>query len=146
MRLILVGEGTLRGALQAQIAALGLENKVTLLGRRDDVAALNSAFDAAALPSLHEGLPTVALEWQSAGLPVLLADGIRRDCALTDSVRFVPAAAQDWARALEALKPAPDRAKASAAAIEALRAAGYDLASCALSLQALYQSLTEGAK
>ncbi|QOY90870.1 glycosyltransferase [Paludibaculum fermentans] len=69
-RLLLAGDGHLRGAVEQQIAALGLGSRVTLLGRRDDVAGILGASDIFVLPSLWEGNPLSVMEAMAAGLPV----------------------------------------------------------------------------
>lgn len=70
-KLLLIGDGPLRGLIAKNIAQLKLSDSVYLLGERDDVPSLMSKCDLFLLPSLHEGLPVVALEANAAGLPVI---------------------------------------------------------------------------
>lgn len=73
LHLTLVGDGELRGAIEAQIAALGLDDAVTLAGWQDG-AGVRAALDAAhvlLLPSFAEGLPVVAIEALAAGRPAI---------------------------------------------------------------------------
>jgi glycosyltransferase involved in cell wall biosynthesis len=70
-RLLIVGDGPLRGAVEQQVAAHGLEERVTLLGECSDVGRLMAACDVLVLPSVREGLPNVVLEAMAAGLPVI---------------------------------------------------------------------------
>lgn len=79
VELKLVGEGPLRSRLEAQIKALGLENNVILAGFVDH-SRLTDEFAAAhlfCLPSVtaaggdKEGIPTVLVEAQATGLPVI---------------------------------------------------------------------------
>ncbi len=74
LRLIIVGEGSRRVALQAQIADLELDNQVLLLGNRTDVPALLAEFDVFALSSIAEGMPGVLLEAMASGLPCVATD------------------------------------------------------------------------
>lgn len=69
----IVGEGERRTALTAQIAALGLEEKVHLLGARfhEDVLALYAQADLFVLCSVTEGQPVVLMEAMRAGLPLI---------------------------------------------------------------------------
>ena len=69
-RLVMVGDGPLRDAVEAQIAAMNITG-VTLMRRCDDIASLMAAADLFVLPSLFEGLPLVALEAMAAGLPII---------------------------------------------------------------------------
>ena len=69
----IVGDGELRPHLEAQIAALGLQSRVTLLGWRDaeDVRREILAACALILPSFAEGLPIVLMEALALGRPVV---------------------------------------------------------------------------
>jgi sugar transferase (PEP-CTERM/EpsH1 system associated) len=68
-RLVLVGDGSLRAALEDQARRPGLQGRVTFLGRRADIADLLPLFDVFALTSTSEGLPLTVLEAMAAGLP-----------------------------------------------------------------------------
>lgn len=71
LRLLIVGDGPLRGALEAQAAALGIADLLWLPGDRDDVAALLTEMDLFVLPSLAEGISNTVLEAMASGLPVI---------------------------------------------------------------------------
>jgi len=71
LRLLLVGDGPLRGELEAQVAARGLEEVVWLAGDRQDVPDLLQLMDVFALPSLGEGISNTVLEAMASGLPVV---------------------------------------------------------------------------
>ena len=71
VRFVIAGEGPLRPALEAQRAALGLEEAVLLPGARDDVERLMAACDLFVNCSRWEGLPTAIMEAMVAGAPVL---------------------------------------------------------------------------
>lgn len=73
-RLIIVGAGTQRKALECQIAALELATTVRLLGNRRDVAELLAECDVFALSSIAEGMPVTLLEAMAASLPVVATD------------------------------------------------------------------------
>lgn len=72
--LLVVGNGPQFGSLQSQIAALGLEEAVTLVGFREDVPDLMRSADIFVLPTLNDALPTVVMEAMAAGLPVVASD------------------------------------------------------------------------
>lgn len=68
-RLVLIGDGSVRAALEEQARSPGLAGKVHFLGRRPDVAALLPVMDIFALSSVSEGLPLTILEAMAAALP-----------------------------------------------------------------------------
>lgn len=70
-RAVLVGEGSLRDALEAQASALGVDNAVTFAGFQGDIPGIMSAMDVIVLPSLFEGMPLVAIEALAAGKPLV---------------------------------------------------------------------------
>lgn len=71
LRLLVVGDGPARTALEAHAAQLGLGDVVTFLGERRDTDALLAAMDVYALPSLSEGMNLTLLEATAAGLPIV---------------------------------------------------------------------------
>jgi glycosyltransferase involved in cell wall biosynthesis len=75
LRLVIAGEGPLRPALEAQIAALQVGHAVTLLGQRSDVPRLLRTLDAFVLSSKEEGLGTSVLDAMACGLPVIACAG-----------------------------------------------------------------------
>ena len=70
-RLLLVGDGPLRAALEQQAQALGIAHLTWFAGDRADVAALLQCMDVFVLPSLAEGISNTILEAMATGLPVL---------------------------------------------------------------------------
>lgn len=71
LRYVLVGEGPLRGALQAAIDHADLRSIVVLNGSVGDARHLYPTFDIAVQTSASEGLPNAVLEAASAGLPIV---------------------------------------------------------------------------
>ena len=106
------------------------------------MAELLNTMDLMLLPSRHEGLPLVVMEWQASGLPSVLSDVITRECKLCDLVQYLPleAGAEAWAKAIADM-PIPDREKACRMGQTALKAAGYDLEENAAHLKEMYQDL-----
>lgn len=69
-RLVLVGEGEERNAIQELIQKLDLSAHVRLLGLRSDVDRLLAAADVFLLTSISEGIPLTLIEAMAAGVPV----------------------------------------------------------------------------
>ncbi|HRW08678.1 MAG TPA: glycosyltransferase family 4 protein [Caldilineaceae bacterium] len=68
---MMVGDGPLRGEVEALAAELGIADRLVLTGLRRDVPELMAAFDFFALSSLWEGLPRVLPQAMATGLPIV---------------------------------------------------------------------------
>jgi glycosyltransferase involved in cell wall biosynthesis len=71
LRLLLVGDGDQRTAIEQTIRELKLEETVTLAGTRTDVTDLLSAADAFLMSSISEGIPLTVIEAMAARIPVV---------------------------------------------------------------------------
>lgn len=71
LRFDIVGDGELRGDLEARAARLGLDGTVRFLGQRRDVPDLMRTFDCFVLSSVIEGMPNALLEAMALGRPVV---------------------------------------------------------------------------
>lgn len=69
-RLVIVGEGPERGAIQAQAQAMGLEDQLIMPGLLDRPYRFMRHFDLLALSSRSEQFPISVVEAMAAGLPV----------------------------------------------------------------------------
>ena len=72
--LVLLGDGELRGDLEAQAAREGAGDRIVFAGFRDDVGDLLRALDIVAFSSLFEGLPIALLETMAAGRALVVTD------------------------------------------------------------------------
>lgn len=72
--LVVAGDGSQRGALEAQADRLGIRDAVRLLGWRDDVHDLHAGFDLFTLASRSEGMSISLLEAIAAGLCPVVTD------------------------------------------------------------------------
>jgi glycosyltransferase involved in cell wall biosynthesis len=70
-RLIILGEGHYRGALEAQVQRLGLSDAVAMPGNVAEVGAWMAKADLLVSTSAFEGSPAVLIEALAAGLPVV---------------------------------------------------------------------------
>ena len=85
VKVLVVGEGSIRSDLMTQTRDLGISKDVVFLGHREDTDALLQALDIFALPSLSEGIPMALLEAMAAsravvasrvgGVPEIVEDG-----------------------------------------------------------------------
>jgi glycosyltransferase involved in cell wall biosynthesis len=115
-RLLLVGEGSLRDALERQAACLGIADLIEFRGYHDNVNAHIDEALFAVLPSAVEGQPIVILEAAARGRATLVTDvDGSRDCVPPDGtlpnriafgdVRGLADALQSWfARAPEVVE------------------------------------------
>jgi sugar transferase (PEP-CTERM/EpsH1 system associated) len=71
VRLIIAGDGPLRGELAPLAGELGLGDSVWFPGARPDVPALMRAMDVFVLPSINEGISNTILEAMATARPVV---------------------------------------------------------------------------
>jgi glycosyltransferase involved in cell wall biosynthesis len=68
---VLVGDGELRGSLEAQARSLDLAERVFFLGWREEMDRIYGDLDLFAITSNNEGTPLSLIEAMAAGLPVV---------------------------------------------------------------------------
>jgi L-malate glycosyltransferase len=73
-RALLIGDGEMRGAVEARAKALGIERDVVISGMQRDVRPYVAACDAVVLCSLTEALSLAAIEAMALGRPVVHSD------------------------------------------------------------------------
>jgi glycosyltransferase involved in cell wall biosynthesis len=117
-RLVIVGDGPQRAALEAQVDTLALRDRVLFAGQRHDVAPWLAALDVFVLPSYaNEGVPQALLQAMFARVPCVTTDAgaigvIARD---RDTARVVPREdARAISRAVDDLLDARDEGRAMA--------------------------------
>jgi glycosyltransferase involved in cell wall biosynthesis len=71
VRLVIVGEGPERGAIEAEASRCGIADRVVLAGFMAEPARWIGHFDLLALSSLSEQAPITVIEAMAAGLPVV---------------------------------------------------------------------------
>ncbi len=71
VRVLVTGDGPMRGKLTRLAAALGVADVVEFLGHRSDIPELMKEASVFVRPSTLEGLPLTVLEAMSTGIPVV---------------------------------------------------------------------------
>ena len=74
LRLVIAGDGSLRGALEKQAERLGIAGDCRFLGHRTDIINLHQAFDLFVQSSEYEGTPNAVLEAMAMETPLVATD------------------------------------------------------------------------
>lgn len=146
-RFVLVGEGPLRPAAEAEAARLGMGDRLIFAGVRSDVPQILRACDLFLLPSLYEGLPLVGLEAQAAGLPVVLSDHITRELAVVPDLfgwRSLAEPPEAWAATVVDMLRRPHTS--AAGALAALERSDFSLQRSLHLLEELYGAPQAGGR
>ena len=141
-RLLLIGNGELEEKVREMVRQKGLSDKVVFYGATSEVPQLLQAMDCFVLPSLYEGLPTVGIEAQAAGLPVIMSDTISREVGITSLAEYCPvdAPAEKWAERILTIREKKIMRKDMSKAIQK---AGFDIRDVADQLMHQYTFLVE---
>ncbi|HET9165763.1 MAG TPA: glycosyltransferase family 4 protein [Candidatus Angelobacter sp.] len=71
LKVVIVGEGPDRQAIESMVQRFGLQSNVILAGQHSHMPEIYAAMDVFVLPSLNEGLPMTILEAMAASRPVI---------------------------------------------------------------------------
>lgn len=139
-KFFVVGEGPLRGALEAQARALGLGDRFVFHGFARDVAAVLSAFDLSVFPSLWEGTPLTVFEALAAGKPIVATDADGLIDVLTAGRDAVIVPKRDAVALADGIVSLMDRPEERARLSAAARVTGreYDIATFVRKMERLY--------
>lgn len=145
-RLLFVGDGPLRGGLEAQVLRHGLGERVRFLGVRKDIPALLAAADVYVLSSSREGLSMSILEAMRAAKPCVVTDvGGNAEAVAQNETGLVvpPGDPESFARALIALLPDAARQAAWGAAARLRWEAGFTAELMVRNTEILYRQLLD---
>ena len=113
VRLVIIGEGRERPALEALVRELALDDRVLLAGRRSDVAALLRRCHIYAHPARMEPFGIAVLEAMAARLPVVASTaGGLSEIVVPDETGLLVPPADENALASALLELAADRERA----------------------------------
>ncbi len=144
LRVILVGDGACRAALQEQARRLDLERHVVFAGAQPHHPSPNYLFDVAVLTSRAEGFPNAIVEAMAAGRPVVAtAVGGVPDAVVEGETGLLvpPSQPEPLANALDALLQDPVRRATMGAAGRRRAEKLYDADAVITSLESLYESV-----
>jgi sugar transferase (PEP-CTERM/EpsH1 system associated) len=147
LRLVMVGDGSLRAQAQALLDDAGLTNLAWLPGERADVPDVMRGLNAFVLPSLAEGISNTILEAMASGLPVLATavGGTAELVAAEETGLLVPADdVEALAAGLIRLASSPDDAAAMGRAGRARVERQFSLPAMVAAYQNLYDRLLAG--
>ena len=82
VKLLLVGDGSMRDELENMCKDLDISDRVIFTGTRDDIDVILNSMDVFVFPSTFEGLGLVLLEAQTAGLPCVVSEAIQPEADL----------------------------------------------------------------
>lgn len=147
VRLAVVGDGSLRGPLEARVERVGLAGVCQFLGHRTDVAALHDAFDVFVQSSDYEGTPNAVLEAMAMETPVVATDvGGTTELARPDVHGLIvpPGDSTAIGRAIRQVLDDPSAARQRAVAARARIERDLSFAGRTRQLEHLYDRLTVG--
>ena len=136
-RLLLVGSGELKTAMEDKVKQLGIQDKVIFAGQQRDVSRYYQGMDLFVMPSFIEGFPIVAMEAQSTGLPSYVSSNVTDEAAVTDLCQFFHL--KDGAKNLaEQVFAEKDSWSPRSDASDQIIRAGYDIESNRKTFESLY--------
>jgi glycosyltransferase involved in cell wall biosynthesis len=141
---ILIGDGELRGELEAQAGRLGLASHVHFTGWRDDVGEMLALADAFVLPSESEGFGRVLVEAMAMGRAVVATNvGGIPDIVLDGETGLLvePANPAALAHAVRALFDDPARAARLGAAGRARAESTFSLGAHVAAVERVYDEV-----
>ena len=144
LRALIVGEGPAGGALRAQAARLGIEDRVRFHAPlpMERVAVAFTAGDVVAMPSRHEPWGRVAVEAMACGVPLVAGAAGHLPALVGDHGRLVrPGDADDLARALREAIEEPEPARSERVARAREYAASFSWAALAERWEAVYREV-----
>jgi glycosyltransferase involved in cell wall biosynthesis len=146
-RLIIVGEGAERRALQEEISRRGLGASILMLGQRHDVAPLLSLSDIFVFPSEGEGLGLALLEAACAGKPVVATNSGAVPEVVEDGVSgylVEPGNHEALAEAVLRVAESTDRAQTMGLRGQQIARQRFDLRTSVRKLEYVYLSVLKG--
>ncbi len=137
-KLLLVGDGELRGDIERAVADKGLQDVVQMTGLRRDVQRLMMAMDLFLFPSKWEGLGMVLVEAQATGCPCLASTAVPQAAKVCELAEFMNLLCppSEWADKIRSMNTIERRDR-----IADVRRCGFDVTDTSQWLQEFYLGL-----
>ena len=146
VKVLIVGDGTLRGALEEEARQLGIADNVIFTGERRDVPRLYKLMDVKVISSIYEGTTLTVFEAMATGTPVVATtvDGVEEVIEDGATGMLVPPKdAASIAEVVTDLLTNPDRARLlSERAEQAVKQ--YDVRTSMRRIENLYETVLSG--
>lgn len=81
-KLIIVGNGNMKGELERKSIELGIQKNIVFAGIRSEIPEFMNLFDIFLFPSIHEGLGIAIIEAQVSGTPCMVSLSIPKEADL----------------------------------------------------------------
>ncbi|UOQ48471.1 glycosyltransferase [Gracilibacillus caseinilyticus] len=141
-KLILIGDGSLKGAITERIKQYRLQDFVEVIDWKGNADKWIHAFDVVVYPSLHDGFPTSLVKTQYAGIPILASDRISEEIDLgNELIEFIPL--HDKARWLESIHAIYEKQYRKPTDITILKKKGLDIQTVARQTEETYLELRD---
>ena len=137
-KLILVGDGPDRNALEQSANKKGIADRVIFVGDTNDVAGYLMAMDVFAFPSKHEAFGYAVIEAQASGLPVIASNRLPDAVKLSEKVFFLPIDNDSIPKWTDAITAAHCESRNKG--VEIVQKAGYDIKTTIKQVEELYFS------
>ncbi|WP_026516933.1 glycosyltransferase family 1 protein [Butyrivibrio sp. MC2021] len=127
-KLYFMGTGALLDDMKRLANEIGISKDVVFMGSIDNVEEMLQAMDVMILPSLHEGLPLVVVEWQIAALPSLVSDNVTKEVSFSNLVHFMSLEKEysNWAEKIIEISKF-ERNRAANEVIRLAQKSGFDI-------------------
>ena len=137
-KLLLVGDGPLKKAIQKKAFSNQISNKIIFLGKQSDVHYWYQVMDIFVFPSLYEGFPMVLIEAQASGVPIIASSEISEEVNITKTINFLSVNEPEVKWVEEIVQHVK---KTKFDHIKKLKERGYDIKSNAKQIESFYLNM-----